>query len=572
MVLTGMVFTTSKVNAEVKYGFTITADKTSVKKDDIVTITIKNTEEISDINTESPYDYVIKFDKDVFEVLDIPDGSGADSNIFRSIDSYSYPGEIDTSNLYLNTDVSAIPANTIWGSFKLKVKTSLDVSTNVSISKLERGDFVSDDSGFSSIVYDEYISEFVDDVHCTITPYIESSDATLSNITLSSGTLDPTFSSDVTDYKVVVDNSIESLTVTPTATDSKASVTVNGKSPIEPVTLNNGSNRIPVVVTAEDGSTNTYTINAVRQWRPTVGSGLDIDELIVSDEITILENHIIAIENTKNEKTIHYTIYSNSEKYDEDTAFNVVFYGDGEMSYCVPEKNEVNIYINSKYTPTLDKVGLIGSDANLSSDVAVHTKSITVTITPEEGKEFKELPVVEATNGTVGEVTKVTNTRSVGDSYECVISDISGAPEITVTGKAIPITHSITITDGTVDKTEASKDETVTITPTVKAGYEVDKVTVLDVNNKEVTNALKDGKYEFAMPDSDVTINVTYKKTEVTPADPTGKPTTKDDGTKTDSTKTPTTGDTSDIGLWIALLVLAAGTTGTVVYRKKTHK
>ena len=73
------------------------------------------------------------------------------------------------------------------------------------------------------------------------------------------------------------------------------------------------------------------------------------------------------------------------------------------------------------------------------------------------------------------------------------------------------------------------------------------------------------------MPDSDVTINVTYKKIEVPPTDQANDTTKKDDGTKAGDTKTPTTGDTSDMGLWIALLVLAAGTT-TVAYRKKTDK
>ena len=42
-------------------------------------------------------------------------------------------------------------------------------------------------------------------------------------------------------------------------------------------------------------------------------------------------------------------------------------------------------------------------------------------------------------------------------------------------------------------------------------------------------------------------------------------------GGTNDGNKTPTTGDTSDMGLWIALLMLAAGTTA-VAYRKKTDR
>ena len=97
-----------------------------------------------------------------------------------------------------------------------------------------------------------------------------STDATLSALTLSSGTLSPIFSSSSTSYTVSLSNAVASLTVTPTASSSGASITVNGTvvssgSASSAIALEVGSNSITIVVTATDGSsTRTYTVLAVR--------------------------------------------------------------------------------------------------------------------------------------------------------------------------------------------------------------------------------------------------------------------------------------------------------------------
>ncbi len=97
-----------------------------------------------------------------------------------------------------------------------------------------------------------------------------STDATLSNLVLSQGTLSPGFASGTTSYTASVDNAVTSLTVTPTVTDANATVTVNGTSVTSgsasgAINLNVGSNIITVVVTAEDGTTTeTYTVDVTR--------------------------------------------------------------------------------------------------------------------------------------------------------------------------------------------------------------------------------------------------------------------------------------------------------------------
>ncbi|MFM8720684.1 MAG: cadherin-like beta sandwich domain-containing protein [Chthoniobacterales bacterium] len=94
--------------------------------------------------------------------------------------------------------------------------------------------------------------------------------ADLAGLVLSSGTLNPTFASGTTSYAAGVGNAVASVTVTPTAADSTASIKVNSspvpsESPSSPIILSVGNNTITVLVTAQDGSTTkTYTVTVTR--------------------------------------------------------------------------------------------------------------------------------------------------------------------------------------------------------------------------------------------------------------------------------------------------------------------
>ncbi|WKY48993.1 cadherin-like beta sandwich domain-containing protein [Eubacteriaceae bacterium ES3] len=105
----------------------------------------------------------------------------------------------------------------------------------------------------------------------TLTINRGDSDATLSGLTLSEGTLSPAFAKTTTAYTATVENAVDSLTVTPTSTDSGTDVTVNGNDASVPVNLSVGTNTITVVVTGSDGvTTRTYTIEVTRQDQITI--------------------------------------------------------------------------------------------------------------------------------------------------------------------------------------------------------------------------------------------------------------------------------------------------------------
>ncbi len=101
-----------------------------------------------------------------------------------------------------------------------------------------------------------------------------STDATLSNLTTSSGTLEPMFDSGNTSYSFDVANSVDNITITPVVNQDNATVKVNDvvvatSSQSEPISLDLGLNTINIEVTAQDGITiNTYTVIVNRTTPP----------------------------------------------------------------------------------------------------------------------------------------------------------------------------------------------------------------------------------------------------------------------------------------------------------------
>ena len=90
-----------------------------------------------------------------------------------------------------------------------------------------------------------------------------SSENSLSALTCSNCTLSPSFSSGTTSYSTSVDYSVSSLKLNYTTKDSKAKVSVSGNTLVVEETV-----EVKITVTAENGSTKTYTIKATRGKDP----------------------------------------------------------------------------------------------------------------------------------------------------------------------------------------------------------------------------------------------------------------------------------------------------------------
>ena len=94
-----------------------------------------------------------------------------------------------------------------------------------------------------------------------------SPDAKLSSLTVTSGSPQPAFSSDVANYSVEVATAVTSVTVTARAQNTGATVNINGQAATsQPVSIGapGSSTAIPIVVTAVSGSQNTYIVTVNR--------------------------------------------------------------------------------------------------------------------------------------------------------------------------------------------------------------------------------------------------------------------------------------------------------------------
>ncbi len=112
-----------------------------------------------------------------------------------------------------------------------------------------------------------------------------SSDNKISSISISTGTISPEFDPDVYEYTVTVDSDTKSITLTPTANDSKA--TVNKKV----VGITDDETEVVLTCTAEDGSKRNYTFTVIRenggtQTEDTESGDVTDDDTTAPDEDT----------------------------------------------------------------------------------------------------------------------------------------------------------------------------------------------------------------------------------------------------------------------------------------------
>ena len=125
-----------------------------------------------------------------------------------------------------------------------------------------------------------------------------STDATLSTLTLSAGTLVPVFASNIDTYTASVANGVTDITVTPTTADTGASVTVSGAvvtsgSASNEIALAVGDTPITIVVTAEDGTTmETYTVDITRAEPPSTDATLSSVTLSAGTLVPVFASNI----------------------------------------------------------------------------------------------------------------------------------------------------------------------------------------------------------------------------------------------------------------------------------------
>ncbi len=121
-------------------------------------------------------------------------------------------------------------------------------------------------------------SEFFTTSTYTITVNrLKKSINTLESLSVNEGALSPQFNSTVTNYSITVSRTISSLTFNFVKTDASSTVNIVNNN------LSFGINFISIIVTAEDGSIRTYTINATRLSNIALLSNIAINGITITN-------------------------------------------------------------------------------------------------------------------------------------------------------------------------------------------------------------------------------------------------------------------------------------------------
>lgn len=156
----------------------------------------------------------------------------------------------------------------------------------------------------------------------------KSSDGTLKSLDVSGYTLSPRFNKDVTTYSMKVSNNITALKVSALPTDDKATVQITGNSGWK-----EGVNTITIKVTAEDGTTNTYTVNVTRESskkEETKSSNNYLSNLVISSSHKInntfdknITNYEVTVPFEVENLKMNLTLEDSKAKYEIEGADNL---------------------------------------------------------------------------------------------------------------------------------------------------------------------------------------------------------------------------------------------------------
>ena len=186
----------------------------------------------------------------------------------------------------------------------------------------------------------------------------------LTGLRLTSGTLSPTFNKGIYEYTAIVENSVTSIGVTPTAEDKNATIKVNGKvipsgatSPY--ISLDEGGNVINVEVTDTKDNTSTYIINITRRYPK---NNVNLSSLTVTDgklsPIFDPETYLYSVKVDRNIDTVRVKFTTQNDK--AKVKINDIEYPNGQS-----DKIKLNLGANTV------KVEVIAEDGKSTTTYAL---------------------------------------------------------------------------------------------------------------------------------------------------------------------------------------------------------
>lgn len=209
-------------------------------------------------------DTTVKIGDAITVSVTVPAGVSATVNLTYPTDLLTYSSASDTASANAGTVSMTIGS---YGSsnkrsvgtvtFQAKSSGKATFSASAPIAGNQEGDRVSVTGASASV---NIKNETGDDAEKGDNAN-KSSDNSLSSLTLSAGKLSPAFQYNITSYTAEVENDVTSVVVSAKANNEKATVeSVKGGEKLAV-----GSNKIRIVVKAENGVTTTYVVNVTRK-------------------------------------------------------------------------------------------------------------------------------------------------------------------------------------------------------------------------------------------------------------------------------------------------------------------
>ena len=298
-----------------------------------------------------------------------------------------------------------------------------------------------------------------------------STDATLSALDVSAGTLNPTFESGIYAYAVSVENGVQIFRVTPTVTATgKATVTVGGLAvasgqPSGAIGLNVGNNLISIAVTAEDPTvaTQTYAVTVTRA-APTPSIALAADTGAAIDD-GITTNGQVDVTLAAGATAWAYTIKDGTPTAVSDTS--VTFFTLPEGVYEVSEVQVVQ---------TLNSVDSAPAMFAMQITVDITAPVIALAggpVTVAHGGTYAEADDAGISGAGSDDTTATTTTRPDSMIVEGVAVDTNTAGDYTITYIATDLAGNVS----------NSVTRTVTVSPALSADATLSGLTIAEGGN-----------------------------------------------------------------------------------------
>lgn len=157
---------------------------------------------------------------------------------------------------------------TVYATGSVNVRSSYSTSSSI-VGSLDAGDSVTrtgrGSNGWSRVTYNGQTA-YISSEYLTTEKPEESDNNNLESLSISGYELTPKFSADVKEYSLTITEDVEKLDITAEPEDENAEVKIEGNE-----NLLIGENTIKIIVTAEDGTERTYTLNVTKGETPPVG-------------------------------------------------------------------------------------------------------------------------------------------------------------------------------------------------------------------------------------------------------------------------------------------------------------